>query len=130
MDTSMNIVANRIDNTFARKCSREKIRLFRNITAKTEMSKFRSTSSSNVIFANNLLRKKKEARSSVSNGPLQMVSYIYSGLLNPYEPRPLQRRLTVPIVILALEEENQVAIISCSISSRISKQRYYIDRRF
>lgn len=45
-----------------------------------------------------------------------MVSYVNSGLLNPYEPRPLQRRLTVPIVILALQEENQIAIISCAIS--------------
>lgn len=96
-----------------------KIRLFRDITAKIEMSKFRF----NVIFANNFLRKgkKKEKRrmreTLLPNGQLRLLRSH-----QPYESRPLQRRLTVPIVILVLEEENQLAIIACAISLRISRQ--------
>lgn len=97
-----------------------KIRLFRDITAKIEMSKFRF----DVIFANNFLRKRKRKKEKrrmretlLPNGQLRLLRSH-----QPYESRPLQRRLTVPIVILVLEEENQLAIIACAISLRISRQ--------
>lgn len=97
-----------------------KIRLFRDITANIEMSKFRF----NVIFANNFLRKRKKKKEKrrmretlLPNGQLRLLRSH-----QPYESRPLQRRLTVPIVILVLEEENQLAIIACAISLRISRQ--------
>lgn len=95
------------------------------------MSKFRSASSTNAIFANNFSRKRKEKKKKGSQKLCcQTVSYVQSSLLNPYEPRPLQRRLIVAIVMLGLEEENQLTVIARAISPRVSKQRYYINRRF
>lgn len=64
-----------------------KIRLFRDITANIEMSKFRF----NVIFANNFLRKrkkKKRKKEGCEKLCFQMVSYVYFGLINPTSRAP------------------------------------------